>query len=224
MSTALILDTETTDVENCEVMELAWQTHSFNMDMAITGTVRRFKPSRPPAWGALATHHILMEELEGMPPAITAPSAVPEADYWIGHNVDFDWRALGQPPVRRICTLALSRAIWPLVDSHNLVAMTYFTRMATAETKRLVAGAHGAAVDVQLCALLLDAICRLEEIGDLETLHRFSEEARVPKVWAFGKFKGQPIKSADRGYANWYQRQADTDPYVIEALKRARLL
>ena len=33
----------------------------------------------------------------------------PDAEYIIGHNVDFDWKALGQPNVKRICTQALAR-------------------------------------------------------------------------------------------------------------------
>ena len=46
-------------------------------------------------------------------------------EYIIGHNVDFDWRMLSQPKVRRICTLALCRSLWPLADTHTLAAMIY---------------------------------------------------------------------------------------------------
>jgi len=213
---AIILDTEATDFENAEVIELAWR----EFGGPIAPTVQRFKPTKPSAWGALATHHILMEELEGMPPSDTAPLHVPDASYLIGHNVDFDWKVLGYPEGKRICTLAMSRALWPEVDSHSLVAMTYFTQGATAKTREMVKNAHSAADDVMLCHSLLCVIMEVAKLHTLHEIHEFSEEARIPKIMTFGKFKGEPISAVDRGYMNWYRRQPDTDPYVLEAFRR----
>ena len=222
---AIVLDTEATNVDNPEVIELAYLEFDI-ADKTMQSPIhsQRFKPATPPAWGALAVHHILMEELEGARPSEVAASHVPPAQYWIGHNVDFDWKALGQPPARRICTLAMCRSIWPKVDSHSLVAMMYYLCGANRATRDLVRGAHGAATDIHLTRIILHQILQFEEISDLETLWQFSEEARIPKTFSFGKFKGQPISAADRGYANWYARQPDPDPYLLQAFKRARLL
>lgn len=47
-------------------------------------------------------------------------------DYIIGHNVDFDWGVIGKPEVKRNCTLALARKLWPDLDSHNQSALMHY--------------------------------------------------------------------------------------------------
>ena len=218
MTTALILDTETTDFENCEVMELAWIPYADPFHPFL----QRYLPSRPPTFGAAAVHHILMSDLADKPPSEQAPRDVPQAEYWIGHNVDFDWRALGMPPgAKRICTLALSRSLWPECDSHSLGAMMYFTHGMNEATRGRVRQAHSALDDVLMTRDLLNVIMEVAKITTLAELYAASEDARIPKIWTFGKFKGQPIEAADRGYANWCRKQPDFDPYVLEALRRA---
>jgi len=219
MTSAIILDTETTDFENCEVMELAW----IPLDDPLKPFLRRYRPTKAPTFGAAAVHNIILDDVKDCAPATQAPGDVPDATYWIGHNVDFDWRALGQPRVKRICTLALSRRLWPECDSHSLGAMMYFTHGQNASTQARVRQAHSALDDVLMTKDLLNIICKVAKIDDLDTLYEESEDARIPRLWTFGKFKGQPIEAADRGYANWCRKQPDFDPYVLEALKRAGL-
>lgn len=223
---ACIFDTETTDSEGpLEVIELAWQEHCFDgaWSRAFNG---RFLPNQPSTFGALATHHILPQELSRCEPSERARSYMPiEVEYWIGHNVDFDWRALGAPPtIKRICTLAMARTLWPSLDSHKLGAMIYFLYGVDERIREIVRGAHGAPADVAMTRMLLEVICKKKAIGDYETLYAFSESARVPTQWGFGKFKGLPIRAADRGYANWYARQPDPDPYLLQALRKEGLL
>lgn len=224
---AIFLDTETTqktDTPECplEVIELGWREAA---PLGVSASfIRRYKPKHPPALGAVAVHGILMSELEGCPPSHHAPQDVPKAQYWIGHNIDFDWKALGSPPVRRICTLALARSLWPDCDSHTLAAMTYFTQGLTPVTRVRLKNAHSALHDCDLAADLLSAMEPHLKWESLEDLYEMSELARIPKKWTFGKFIGQPIGAADRGYASWCARQPDFDPYVIIALRRAGLL
>ena len=220
---AIILDTETTDVKNLEVIELAWRSYHLDGSEPATNLLR-FKPVKAISDGACATHHILPHELDASPPAISAPGEVPTCSYWIGHNVDFDWKALGSPFVKRICTLAMCRAIWPKCESHKLTAMMYFLFGQTEATRDLVLKAHGAAADIQLCWMVLERIRAEAGITSVRALHEFSEDCRVPKIMTFGKYKDQPVSAVDKGWANWYARQDDTDPYLIEALRRARKL
>jgi exodeoxyribonuclease X len=77
---------------------------------------------------------------------------------------------------------------------------------------------------VELCIDILNIIQHVAKTTSLEDLYAFSEDARVPRLMTFGKFKGQPISAVDKGYANWYRRQSDTDPYVIEAFRREGLV
>lgn len=224
--TAYIIDTETTnaDREKAEVIELA---HALFIFGAVSGepildkhSTFRFKPAGGISLGALATHHILPEELDDCLPSSHA--ALPaDTSYIIGHNVDFDWAVLGSPPVRRICTLAMARAVWPQFDSHKLGALVYALNGATADTKNLLRDAHSAGADVVLCYIVLNGILKVTPSNtSLEQLWHFSEECRIPKVMTFGKYKDQPVEAVDRGWIQWYRRQSDTDPYLIQAFER----
>lgn len=221
---AIILDTETTTNKDTperklEVVELAW------MPLNGPGGFRSlYKPDMPCTWGATAVHHLLPSDLEGKRPSSHAPKDLPKAKYWIGHNIDFDWNALGSPAVKRICTLALSRSLWPELDSHTLSAMVYFTLGASAATRERLRNAHAATADCEFVLDLLGAITAKTGVTNLEAMWELSEEARIPKIWTFGKFKDQPIEAADRGYAAWCNRQPDFDPYYLVALRRAGLL
>jgi exodeoxyribonuclease X len=218
--TACIIDTETTDAdpEKAEVIELA--TKYFDNLHEYEVKVTRYYPTSPISFGALATHHILLEDLHDCLPSSDA--ALPaDTSYIIGHNVDFDWRVLGSPPVRRICTLAMARSIWPTLDSHKLGALVYKINGVTSGTKELLRNAHSAGADVDLCHLVLDGILKTQpNITTMERLWQYSEDCRIPRVMTFGKFKGRPITDVDRGWITWYRKQEDTDPYLLEAFSR----
>lgn len=220
---AIILDTETTDKKEGEVIELAWA--DFQMpDFIGQPTVTRYQPKKQTTWGALAVHHILPEELEGGEPSAMAPSRVPgEATYWIGHNIDFDWDALGRPRVMRICTLALARKLWPDLDSHTQSALYYFLFGTTTYTREVLRNAHSAGADILMCGQILQKMIPILGVVNFSQLWEASEDARIPTKMTFGKFAGQPISAVDRGYVNWYRRQPDPDPYLVEAFKREGL-
>lgn len=219
----LIIDTETTGREPPEVIELAiGGVEEGSWELAPV-EVERHSSKLGSCFGALATHHILNEEVSDF--SLYKPIDFLGTVYLIGHNIDYDWAALGSPPCKRICTLAMSRKLWPEVDSHSLGAMTYFINEDKAAAREKLRGAHGTEVDVRLCHELLLALLKSHrqpfDIDTAERLWTFSEVCRVPDVWSFGKFKGQPIAAADRGYLMWCTRQPDMDPYVLKAVREA---
>lgn len=218
MLTAIIIDTETTDKEgDLEVIEMACCDYGNPRDAFCS----RYQPKVPSKYGALAIHHILPSELAGNPPSAHARLDVPLVDYWIGHNVDFDWKALGSPPVKRICTLALARRLWPELDSHSLVACVYFTQGQNEVTRTKVLRAHSALDDVHMCNDVLGTIINVLGKTDLPSLWEASEDARIPRTMTFGKHKGKPVGEVDRGYVRWYKQQTEPDPYLLEAFRRA---
>ena len=100
MPNAIIFDIEATDKDNPVLIEAAWVA----LDSISPFTLgeefhQRYNPGKPISLGALATHHILDEELVDCPPAssFTLPA---DATYLIGHNIDFDWNAIGQPDIK----------------------------------------------------------------------------------------------------------------------------
>lgn len=226
--TCYLLDTETTDAGDApDVIQLAvigpLQTP---LHIGAVVGLANFKPSKPISIGAMATHNIIAEDLEGSPPwtGYTLPS---DCNYILGHAIDFDWKCIGSPNVKRICTLALSRSLWPDIDSHKLTALIYHLYPAPM-ARVLVSGAHNARTDVENCMRLLSFIWEL--VGKPETweeLWRISEESRIPKIFSFGKYKGEPIadiRRTDRGYINWCLSGkcdlVNDDDYLRQALSR----
>lgn len=227
--TTYIIDTETTGFVEPQVIELAWiavdEREAFISVPTSKPVVQRFKPTKQIELGAMATHHIQIEDLLYCPPSRTA--ALPaDAEYIIGHNVDFDWKVLRQPNVKRICTEALARSLLPTLDSHRLGALLYHFCPDTA--KDWLKNAHSAGTDVEICECILnDLLILLEEnrdnpIESSEELWQISEAARIPKVMTFGKHKGTPVELVPAGYVSWYLKQDDPDPYLVKAFQAAR--
>lgn len=119
---AIVLDTETTGFDDGEVIELAWVGFaSLYPERVFT---KRYNPTGRIKFDAIATHHIRKIDLVDKEPSINAAKDIPQdCEYFIGHNVDFDWKMLGSPDVKRICTLAIARKVWPDADSHKLSAL-----------------------------------------------------------------------------------------------------
>lgn len=224
--TALILDTETTTIEDAEVIELAWQRFDTFGQLASSSHVadfhQRFTPLKPPTFGAVGVHHILPSDLVDLPPSEGAVSYLPAAtSYLIGHNIDFDWKALGSPTINRICTLAMARNLWPECDAHNLSAITYYLYGANATTRAKLRNAHSAVEDVSLCAAVLVRCIEASGVQSFDELYAFSEHARIPVTMTFGKHRGELVADVPYGYVKWYRSQPDPDPYLLKAFKLA---
>lgn len=214
---AILFDTETTDVDEPIIVEAAY-ARIVSLDPLEWGDAafERFNPGKPISLGALATHHIADEDLGDCRPssAFELPAGT---EYLIGHNVDFDWKAIGEPKVKRICTLALCRKLWPDADSHTQGAMFYLLERERA--RRDARNAHSAAADVHALGLIFPHILARCNVGnDIEKLWRFSERARVPDKMTFGKHKGMRIADVPRDYKTWLLKQPDVDPYLRQAL------
>lgn len=224
----IVLDTETTGKgPDAEVVEVAWARVDLKVPQIpiIDKFEQLYKPSKRIEWGAMATHHIIPADLEGMPPSSEA--RIPDwAQYIVGHKVDYDWTVLGSPTgTRRICTLALSRSLWPDLDSHSLSAMVYALASDPARARESLTGsdrAHRAYNDVRATRWLLAKI--LEKIGSAGLqavgLWKLSEAARIPDKLTFGRHKGTLIKDVPLDYISWLLRQPDLDRYLRKALEK----
>lgn len=217
MFRAIIFDTETTRIDNPEIIEAAMVAIDDLETLASVATHQaRYRPQNPISLGAMATHHIMEEDLVDCAPSESF-RLPPMTEYLIGHNVDFDWRAAGAPEnVKRICTLALCRSLWPQADSHSLSAMMYLLHRDRA--RELVKGAHSALADVMMCRDILRSILSERPCSTFEELWEHSEAARVPQVMPFGKHRGVPICDLPADYRSWLLRQSDLDPYLRQAL------
>ena len=213
---AVIFDTETTGKNDPILIEAAWLS-VVQVDPLITAEhfCQRYKPEKPIELGALAVHHILDEELVDCSPG--GQFKLPEGvEYIIGHNIDYDWTVVGCPNIKRICTLALARRVWPNIDAYSQSALLYYLDRENA--KQILKNAHSAEADVNICAKILSEICKSLNVKSMESLWSLSEEARIPSIMTFGKHKGLPIADVPNDYKRWLLSQDNIDPYLIQAL------
>lgn len=217
MSKTIIFDTEATGIKEPVLIEAAWlELDSIDPLLVANPFVQRYNPGKQISLGALATHHIMDEELVDCTPASSfrLPSDV---EYLIGHNVDFDWEVIGKPEVKRICTLALARKLWPNLDSHTQGALLYYLERNSAREQ--LRNAHSALTDVGICAVILDHICQQLNVKTVEDLYTESEKARIPTTMPFGKHKGLLLADLPSDYKQWLLGQGDIDSYLRKALE-----
>jgi exodeoxyribonuclease X len=218
MSKSIIFDTEATGIKEPVLIEAAWlELESIEPFTVANPFVQRFNPGKPITLGALATHHIMDEELIDCPPA-SSFRLPDDVGYIIGHNVDFDWEVIGKPEIKRICTLALARKLWPDLDSHTQSALLYFLERSTAREQ--LRNAHSAITDVGICAVILDHICEQLGVKTVEDLYAESEKARIPTTMPFGKHKGMLLSDIPSDYKQWLLGQGDIDSYLRNALEK----
>jgi exodeoxyribonuclease X len=222
--TAIIFDTETTAVDQPRLIEAAWLKFSFPNDRTPQEQFQqRYHPGKPISLGALAQHHILDEELVDCPPydAFRLPTGV---EYLVGYHVDYDWKVIGQPDIKRICVMALARYCFPGLDSYAQSAVLY--HVARPRAREWLQNAHSALQDVYNCARILRHVLRslpAPASANWEAVWRSSEQARIPIVMPFGRHKGKPMLDVPADYKRWLLGQPDLDPYLVMALRGAPL-
>jgi exodeoxyribonuclease X len=217
MPQAIIFDVEATDKKDAVIIEAAsLDVSSINPLVVGNPWVQRYNPGKPISLGALATHHIMDEELVNCP-ASSSFRLPAGTKYLIGHSVDFDWEAIGSPEVRRICTLALSRSLWPEIDSHTQSALLYFFERTTAREQ--LREAHSALADVWICSKILGQIIAKLRPTSLDALWEMSEKARIPTIMPFGKHKGELISQLPVDYKRWALRLDNITGYLRKALE-----
>ena len=217
MPQAIIFDVEATDKNDAVIIEAAsLDVTSLNPFEVGNPWVQRYNPGKPISLGALATHHIMDEELVNCP-ASSSFELPAGTQYLIGHNIDFDWVAIGSPDVKRICTLALARSLWPSLDSHTQSALLSFFERDTA--RDLLRNAHSALADVWICSKIVGQIINKLHPASLDALWEMSEKARIPTTMPYGKHKGELISQVPTDYKQWLLRQDNVSGYLRKALE-----
>lgn len=215
---AIVLDTETTGVEPSDrIIEAAYLELDNNFEV-VSEFGQLYNPLMPIGIGAMATHHIVDSDLTDCPPF--TEFVLPDVEYVIGHNIDFDMRMIGHEDndeVKRICTLALARHWVPDTGAHSQTALMYHFMGEAA--RPLVKGAHAALVDVKNCLAVLNYLRPImtkggATVGTLEQLWAESERCRIPIAMTFGKHDKEPIATLPYSYKNWLLAQPWLDKYL----------
>lgn len=213
---AIILDTETTGLQDPHATEIAW----IEIDPAFTATGKefceRFNPQKPIEAGASKVTGIYDKDVAHLPPHSTF--TLPDTTYLIGHNVQYDLKVLRNAGVnlskiKPICTCVLARQFFselPKFSLGALLAHFYPNDKATYQNH-----AHGAYHDVLFTHKVLMALNERIGVNDFETLFLKS----LPTIMPFGKHKGKKISQVPIDYRLWLAKQ-DIDEPLRVALRK----
>lgn len=220
----LIIDTETANMRGGVIELAAVEVFFEGRGQITTGDVFHMRYGLPPgeciSVGAMAVHHIIPSDIEGLLPYNELPKFC-EADVYIGHNVKFDLRMLGIVDAESVCTLGMSRNAYPGIE-HNLSAMYYYLFGATETTRHTLRNAHSADADVKMCFDILAEMLKDSNVDSPEALLTYYSEMRVPtRMPGNGKHGGKLISQVPNDYRNWYRfKAASPDPLVLEAFEK----
>ncbi|MNG43724.1 Exodeoxyribonuclease 10 [compost metagenome] len=228
---AIILDTETHTL-NGQPIEIAYapiQIHDGKLTLDKSQIFDQlYRVDEPISYAAMAVHHILESELVDQP-HYTSFSLPQDTTYIIGHNIDYDIRALEKcgvdiSKIKAICTLALARLVWPDAEAHNISALIYMITKGSAKARDMIKKAHRADMDIILTANILMHEIHHLKIQTIEELYTASEDARIPRTINFGKHRGTAIADLPTDYMQWLLRQEDLDPYLRKAIENAKIV
>lgn len=223
---AIILDTETHQL-NGNPIEIAYApVEIFEGKLTLDKSElfdQLYSVDEPISYASMAVHHILESDLEHQP-HFTTFSLPKQTQYIIGHNVDYDIKAIARcgvdtSQIKAICTLALAREVWPQAEAHNISALIYLISKGSTKAREMLKGAHRADADIILTANILMHIVHHLNISNIDALYVASEEARIPEQINFGKHRGTAIKDLPHDYVQWLLRQDELDPYLKKALE-----
>ncbi|TCB80710.1 DUF3820 family protein [Acinetobacter sp. ANC 4173] len=228
---AIILDTETHTL-NGQPIEIAYAPIEVENGKLTLDKSKLFDQlysvDEPISFAAMAVHHILESDLIDRPhySSFILPT---DTQYIIGHNVDYDIRAIEKcgvdtSSIKAICTLALARRVWPDAEAHNISALIYMISKGSEKAREMIKKAHRADMDIILTANILMHIVHQLNINSIEELYAASEDARIPRSINFGKHRGTNITDLPADYIQWLLRQDELDPYLRKALENTNLV
>jgi DNA polymerase III epsilon subunit-like protein len=247
MKSYYILDTETTGIDNPEVIQISILTsdgEEFN------STVRPTGPILP---GATTVHGITDEKAKTFPPpeevAMKLKAFLKETGNksekpraCIGHNLPFDILAMdtflqpfrpgdqGFNPANTVCTFLCAQKLIPKdkIGSYGLDACYYYFFRDLAKLRRL-RREHDSMIDVKMTKEILEELIKIlpeEYDKSLTGLITFFKTPVLLDVWPIGKqYSGKPFDSADNaqiGFAKWFLKQewADERPDLIYTIEQ----
>lgn len=159
-------------------------------------------PDRPISRQAMAIHRISEAMVIGKPPIEQAISRYHGSPYYVAHNASFDRRVLPEMHGEWICTMTLSRKLWPGIRYGNQ-ALRESLQLDVTPPAEL--HAHRALYDCYVTAALLIRIMQTTGWDAAEMLARMQPKSGND-TFPFGKYRGRKIEEVakrDPGYLKW---------------------
>ena len=196
-ATALIIDTETDQGKDPRPIQVATINVATGFEW-----MKYFNSGRSISPVVIRIHGITDEHVAGLERFDIEQFELPE--YLIGHNVRFDWRVIGSPSAKLICSVRLARVAFPEWSAYGQ-SKCIEQLLGKGEASRMTVAAHDALGDARMCYLLYQACCKRLEIAptDFVAAHAIANKANPVSKMPFGKHKGMPIKDVPISYAKW---------------------
>jgi DNA polymerase III epsilon subunit-like protein len=240
----LYLDTETTDLQSKDLIQLAFVTDNPEIYMNLF-----FKPRQEIAFEAMAVHNITPEDLEnedtfedaklptkGLDPEFKGTSLKEYLQFladnyvFVAHNAEFDVEVLNKKSINVpnvICTLKVSRNALVKsdgrdLDSYKLQYLRYYLGLYKSEDKEHIT-AHDALSDVYF---LRDLFYYLRDNTKLniELMQTITKQPQIIREVRFGKYAGktlEEIERTDREYLEWHKENMSDNPDLVWNIKQA---
>jgi exodeoxyribonuclease X len=183
------------------------------------------QPGYEISFGAMATHHIMPEDLKDAPPPATASAYLDEhlgePDFWVAHNAPFDrsfFVMVNQKygDVKRwLDTYRIAKHIWPDAPGYSNQVLRYWLGIG----RNLEIPDHLTAEEVAPHRALFDCFVTIEILKimlkdrTVEELYALSDPSKpiLMKVCPLKKYKGMEFKNVPRDYLQWVVKQSDMD-------------
>lgn len=213
------LDVETSSKDGGEIVEIGsadvwFDTETRHIEVAppksrLFGITGEMHP------GALGTHHILPEQIEGLP-ACTAVDLVEAAtagapQFLVGHNCSYEqgfWTESvmasvneisgADNPVRWLDTFKGALRAWEEAPEHNLQALRYWRGLRLDPAYALPA--HRGGPDAYVGAWIMGELAKTERIRDLV---KWTLEPRYYPTCPLHKHRGQRWSEVPYSYLTW---------------------
>jgi len=206
-ATYLILDTETTGMDPetdavCELALVKW--HPGHMPIRVFETF--IKPGRPIPPEASAIHHITDAMVADAPtwPTVweTVIPWIQQADIIVAHNADFDRQWLPGTDRPWLCSLRLTRHVWPNAPRHSNQFLRYWLGLTIDADQPHRAG-DDAWVTAHVLARALEDLPSDHQDDDLNTLITWVDSPIFVPTMPFGKHRQQTWDDIPTDYLRW---------------------
>lgn len=195
--TALVIDTETDQGRDPRPIQVATINVASGFEW-----MKYFNSGRSISPIIIRVHGITDDDVAGLERFDLAQFELPK--YLIGHNVRFDWRVIGSPSAKLICTVRLARVAFPEWSGYSQ-SKCIEQLLGKSEARKMTIAAHDALGDARMCYLLYQACCERLEVAptDFAATHAIANKANPVSKMPFGKHKGKLIKDVPINYVKW---------------------